>query len=156
MVGVAADEYAAVKEDGVSEPRAEAGRRLLKGRSHMEQSINGCVLCERRRSEHVWVSLDDILVIEAEASAPSPETLALVEAVRFRASTTFTSLDPQPTGPDLLMAIAAYMDRQDDAAEARGDVEVADRTVQADVRRWAIDFRVALDAWLAKADEGAK
>ena len=65
------------------------------------------------------------------------------DAARFRASTTFTHFDPQPEGPDLLEAIAAYMDRQDDAAEARDGV-AKDRTVQADVRRWAAALRAAL------------
>ena len=69
--------------------------------------------------------------------------LRIEEAARFRASVTFTNLDPQPEGPDLLDAIAAYMDRQDNALEERTGV-TPDRSVQVDVREWARELREAL------------
>jgi hypothetical protein len=72
------------------------------------------------------------------------ERLRAVEAAaRFRASAHFRNLDPQPEGPDLLVGVAAYMDRRDDEDEARVGVP-ADRTVQAEVRHWADQLRAAL------------
>ena len=67
---------------------------------------------------------------------------ALAEAADFRATGNI-----EPHGPDLLIAVAAYMDRKDDEAEARGDVKKADRTVQTDLVRWAVDLGAARARW---------
>ena len=64
----------------IPQPSTAAGRALLAGRTHMEQSINGCVLCSAHRTEHVWVSTADILAIEREAASEArPDDDDLVE-----------------------------------------------------------------------------
>ncbi len=83
-----------------------------------------------------------------------PSLVALVAATEFRASVTFTNPereggpDHQWSGPELLLAIAAYMDRQDDRDDAESETtgRIADRTAQADLRRWAADLTAALAA----------
>ena len=64
----------------------------------------------------------------------------LVEAADFRASVEF---EKGWHGPDLLLGIAFWMDKQDDRREAEWDTPAA-RSVQTDVRRWAEALRAAL------------
>lgn len=92
---------------------------------------------------------DDIVGIDhpdaAYIAAASPDVvLALVrvaQAADFRASVKF---DKGWHGADLLDGIAAWMDRKDDDRDMASGATSSDRTVQADVRRWATELRAAL------------
>jgi len=88
-----------------------------------------------------------------------PAIVALREAADFHASVTFTNPereggpDHQWSGPELLLGIAAYMDRKDDEAGVSAD-DPEGRRVQQDVRRWAADLAAALAALDAALDGG--
>ena len=103
---------------------------------------------------------DYLTPANARAIVTAVNLFPFYEAVREAAQFTATRAgDPvefthlSPTGPDLLDAIAAYMDRMDDHAERDPyrDGPVS-REVQADVRRWAASLRAALDALQAAED----
>jgi hypothetical protein len=127
---------------------AASGDILTAGREWIVANVNGQ---DPYGSGGLSIAEDDAnAALIVAAVNVLPDLLAVIDAAQFRASVTFVDLDPQPEGPDLLEAIGAYMDRQDDAYEERcaerGDLDsVANREVQADVRRWASVLRAALD-----------
>jgi hypothetical protein len=51
----------------MTEPTTPTGKLLAAGNKHVRQSVNGCVLCERRWDDHIDTTDEDILAIESEA-----------------------------------------------------------------------------------------
>lgn len=79
-------------------------------------------------------------IVEA---AQRKEIALLRKALDFRASVT-RPLEGGYHGGDLLRAVAFYMDRRDDERDMASGATSSDRTVQADLRRWAADVDSAL------------
>lgn len=73
--------------------------------------------------------------------AQREEIKLLREALDFRASVAF---EGGYHGGDLLRAVAFYMDRKDDERDMASGATSSDRTVQADLRRWAAKVDSAL------------
>ena len=83
------------------------------------------------------------------ADRPSLREAALRDAILFGPDVEFPNLPtgPRITGPDVLVAVAAWMDRKDDEweTEAGGSGLRANRDVQAHLRAWSAALRQALE-----------
>lgn len=127
-------------------------------RSSLEEALRTAIdsFTGRRR---IQISEDDIdeLAKELEAVAADTDTDALLRsAILFGPDVEFPNLPtgPRLTGPDVLEAVAHYMDRQDDRAEVEAGMYSgfrANRDVQAHLREWAKVMREALST---VTDEG--